>query len=110
MSTLKIPKKIPKNGFYYHYKHDPGLSVNNYAYEIVGIGHHTEEKVNFVIYRPLYEASVYKAGKMFDVRPLGMFLEKVIKKEKTIPRFKKITNKKILAQLEKIKREMYGLN
>lgn len=32
----------PELGFYYHYKHDPTGAVNNYAYEILNIGHHTE--------------------------------------------------------------------
>lgn len=40
---LKIPKKVPEVGFYYHYKHDPTGSVNNYAYEVVGVGFHTED-------------------------------------------------------------------
>ncbi len=106
--SLKIPEKVPENGFYYHYKHDPVGSLNNYAYEVVGVGHHTEEEVNFVIYRPLYESTVYKAGKMFDVRPLEMFMEEVSKDGKTFPRFKKITDPKIISELNKIREEMYG--
>ncbi len=109
---LKIPPKIPEKGFYYHYKHDPLGSINNYAYEVIGVGHHTEDDcrsidTHMVIYRPLYEALVYKAGKMFDLRPLEMFMENITKEGKTLPRFQKITDKKIIAKLEKIKGEMY---
>jgi hypothetical protein len=119
---MKTPKKIPEKGYYYHYKHNPSLAVNNYAYEILGVGIHTEmghdnikndcrpEDAHMVVYRPIYEASVYKAGKFFDIRPLEIFIEKVTKDRKTFPRFKKIVNKKIIAKLEKIKREMYGLD
>ena len=110
---LKIPEKIPENGFYYHYKHDPLGSVNNYAYEVMGVGHHTEddcrpEDANMVVYRPLYEGSVYKAGKMFDIRPLGMFMESVTKNGETIPRFRKITDPAVIAELEIIKNSMYS--
>jgi len=89
--------------FYYHYKHTDD-SVNNYAYEVTGIGHHTEiEGLNesaMVIYRPLYEsAGVYKIGKHYDVRPLVMFMEEVVKDGKTFPRFAKITDEKIIAEL-----------
>lgn len=110
---MKIPTRVPEKGFYYHYKHDPNGSVNNYAYEIVGVGCHTEEDcrpedANIVVYRPLYEASVYKAGKLFDLRPLEMFMEDVTKEGKTFPRFKKITDPSIIAQLEEIKSSMYG--
>ena len=43
-----------------------------------------------VIYRPIYESSVYKAGKLFDLRPLDMWMGEVVKNGKTIPRFSKI--------------------
>ena len=62
-------------------KHDPKGEFNNYAYEIIGIGHHTEMKGNFeesamMIYRPLYEsAKVYNAGKRYDLRPLERFVK-----------------------------------
>lgn len=122
---LKIPKTIPEKGFYYHYKHDPKGSVNNYAYEVVGTGFHTEDDcrpidANMVVYRPIYESSVYRAGKFFDIRPLEMFLEKVEKPArtadsvqsggdgKTQERFTKITDEKIIAELEKLREEMYN--
>jgi hypothetical protein len=86
--------------------------VNNYAYEVIGVGMHSEddcrpEDANMVIYRPIYESSVYKAGKFFDLRPLEMWMGNVIKDNKTFKRFKKITDPEIIKKLEKIKGEMY---
>ena len=54
----------PQPGFYYHYKHRPDGQISNYAYEVIGIGYHTEDDARpgeeyFVIYRPLYNSSVY---------------------------------------------------
>ena len=114
----------PEKGFYYHYKHDPLKDDFNYAYEILNIAHHTEveglEESAMVVYRPIYEASVYKAGKHWDVRPLNMFMEEVIKPArpndssghsggdgKTIPRFIKITDECLIKKLEERVKEMY---
>jgi hypothetical protein len=110
---LQIPEKVPEKGFYYHYKHDPLGSINNYAYEVLGVGHHTEEDcrpidMNLVIYRPLYEAPVYKAGFYSDIRPLSMFMENVEKDGKTFERFQKITDIKIISELKKIRDQMYS--
>ena len=110
---MKIPERVPEKGFYYHYKHDPKGSINNYAYEVVGVGCHTEsdcrpEDANLVVYRPLYESMVYDAGKLFDVRPLEMFMENVTKDGKTFPRFLKITDPEVIAALNNIKAQMYG--
>jgi hypothetical protein len=112
MPLPPTPVKIPKKGYYYHYKHDPKGPYNYYAYEVMGVGYHTEENcrpedVNLVVYRPLYESSVYKAGKFFDIRPLGMFMQEVTKEGKTFPRFKKITDKKLISKLDKIRDSMY---
>ena len=109
---MKIPTKTPSNGFYYHYKHDPNGPINNYAYEVVGVGCHTEddcrpEDVNMVVYRPLYESSVYRAGKLFDLRPLEMWMGEVILNDEKIPRFNKIDDPVIVEQLETIKKKMY---
>lgn len=109
---MNIPIKVPEKGFYYHYKHNPAGEVNNYAYEVVGVGVHTEEDcrpedANMVVYRPLYEATVFNAGKLFDLRPLEMFMEDVTKDGKTFPRFTKITDAKVVAELEAIKKAMY---
>jgi hypothetical protein len=109
---LKIPEKVPEKGFYYHYKHDPNGPINNYAYEVLGVGHHTEddcrpEDMNMVVYLPIYESRAYKAGKLFDIRPLDMFLENVTKDGKTSPRFKKIEDPDLIHKLENIKKTMY---
>ncbi|HRH24326.1 MAG TPA: DUF1653 domain-containing protein [Candidatus Paceibacterota bacterium] len=109
----QVPTNVPEKGFYYHYKHNPEGKVNNYAYEFLGVGHHTEddcrpEDALLGVYRPLYEAFVYKNGKMFDVRPLGMWMEEVTKEGKTFPRFARITDASVIAQLMKIRMEMYG--
>lgn len=100
-------------GFYYHYKHDPKGDINNYAYEVLNIAHHTEieglEESAMVAYRPLYESSgVYKIGKHWDVRPLKMFMENVTKDSKTFPRFTKITDSEIIAELSQIRDRMYN--
>jgi hypothetical protein len=110
---MKIPAKVPEKGFYYHYKHDPQGPVNNYAYEVIGVGCHTEEDcrpedANMVVYLPLYEASVYKAGKLFDLRPLEMWMGEVTKDGSTFPRFGKITDEKTLKLLQEVKSRLYG--
>lgn len=101
----------PEKGFYYHYKHDPAGLINNYAYEVVGYGMHTElhddPSGEMVVYRPLYEAFVYKKGKWFDLRPLSMFLETITKDGKTFPRFQKITDFEVITKLTSIRNEMY---
>jgi hypothetical protein len=105
---------LPSLGFYYHYKHDPNGSINNYAYEVIGVGHHTEDDCRpedsyMVVYRPLYEeALVYKEGKLFDLRPLKMFMENVTKDGKIFPRFQKIEGAEVIAKLEGMKEKMYG--
>lgn len=115
--SLPMPRRVPEPGLYYHYKHDPSVSVNNHAYEVIGVGFHTEDDVrpgeaHFVVYRPLYEASVYKTSKelgvpCFDNRPLELWMEDVEKDGKTISRFQKISDPLIIAELEKVQNEMY---
>ncbi len=107
-------ENIPGRGFYYHYKHDPEGPFNDYAYEVLGVGHHTEddcvpEDRYMVIYRPLYEgARVYEEGKLFDMRPLRMFTEYVTKQGKTFPRFKRIDDEELIGKLEAQRAKMYG--
>lgn len=109
---MKIPTHMPEKGFYYHYKHDPSGTINNYAYEVLNVGCHTEGDCRpldtyMVIYRPLYQsASVYKAGKLCDLRPLEMFMENI--SLYGVPRFRKITDAKIIGELEVIKNQMYS--
>ena len=119
--TLPMPKRVPKVGFYYHYKHNPEDATNpvgNYAYEFLSVGFHTEDDArpgeeHFVNYRPLYkDAAVYKASlelgvPCIDNRPLEMWMGDVVVKGETIPRFRLITDPAIIEQLEKIRSEMY---
>ncbi len=115
--SLPMPKRVPAPGFYYHYKHNPEGPVNDYAYEVVGVGFHTEDDVrageeHFVVYRPLYEASVYRASKdlgipCFDNRPLEMWMGDVAKGDRTFPRFQKITDSEVILELTRIRDEMY---
>ncbi len=79
-----LPKRIPSVGFYHHYKHKAERGVRDYAYEVIGVGFHTEDdsregEAHFVVYRPLYEAFVYQVSKKlgipcFDNRPLEMWI------------------------------------
>lgn len=111
--TSGKPKQMPEPGYYYHYKHDPAGSVNNYAYYIYGVGHHTEddcrpEDTFMQVYRPLYDAHVYRLGKLFDLRPLQMFYEPADWQGKMVERFTKITDPRVIEALQKIRAEMYG--
>jgi hypothetical protein len=109
---MKIPKQVPEVGFYYHYKRESGMVVEYYAYEVLGVGCHTEddcrpEDAHMVVYRPLYVTEVYRAGRLFDLRPLDMWMGTVTKDGKTFPRFQKITDPEVLALLKAIKLRMY---
>ncbi len=106
------PQERPEPGYYYHYKHDPKGAVNNYAYYICGVGHHTEEDCRpedryMQVYKPLYDSFVYQNGKMFDLRPLDMFYEPVLVGAEIRPRFAKISDPEVLKQLKAIRRQMY---
>lgn len=103
---LPIPKRVPERGFYYHYKHDPKGDVGNYAYEVVGTGLHTEDRNYVVIYRPLYK-NTFLDNADYCVRPHDMFVGNLDIEGKTLPRFAKIVDPKVIEKLEKIKREMY---
>ena len=98
--------QTPELGFYYHYKHAPNGTVNNYAYEVIGTALHTEERNYTVIYRPLYK-NTFLEGANFCARPLEMWNENVTKEDKTFPRFERITDPAVIAHLEQIKTEMY---
>jgi hypothetical protein len=116
MSTMSYeappPEKFPEIGYYYHYKHDSNGPINQYAYYIHGVGHHTEDDCRpedsyMLVYRPLYDAFVYKNGKMFDLRPLHMFFEPAVVNGAKVERFTKITDSNVIAQLETIRTHMY---
>ena len=113
MSYTNLPQQVPAPGYYYHYKHDPTGTVDNYAYYIHGVGIHTEEDCrpedrHMLVYQPLYESAyVYQNGKMFDLRPLYMFYEPALVDGKETPRFSLITDPTVLEQLQAIRKKMY---
>lgn len=112
--TMALPGEPPEPGYYYHYKHDPAGPLNNYAYEVLGTGCATEEdwakpEAYMVIYRPLYrESPAFEAGKLWFLRPLTMFTDDVTKPDgMKVPRFHKIVNPEIIAELDEHRRELY---
>ncbi len=107
-----LPEKQPERGYYHHHKHDPDVSVNNYAYYFDGVGLYTEDNCRpedafQLVYRPLYEADVYKDGYTFYLRPLRMIYESVEWKGQKVQRFTKITDPDVIAQLSEIRKRMY---
>jgi len=78
------------NGFFYHQKHDPEKGIDHHAYEVIGIGFHTEDETEMVVYRPLY-----RSDHQFFVRPLSMWNEM----KDGIPRFIEIVDEKLIQRL-----------
>ena len=107
------PKQRPKPGYYYHFKHDPDGPIDNYAYYIYGVGHHTEDDCRaddafMQIYRPLYESAyAVRNGGLFDLRPLRMFYEPAQWQGNRVPRFTEITDPEVIAQLRAIRARLY---
>lgn len=99
---------IPKKGYYTHYKHDPAGEKNNFTYEICDIARHTEDGNLVVLYRPLYKAGDWIKPASMYARPVEMFGEIVKVGEKEMSRFTQITDSQKIAELEKVKAEMYG--
>ncbi len=101
-----------EKGFYYHKKHDPAKGIFDAAYEVLGSAFntesggagHTDDPTDFlademVVYRPLFHGSMLeKNGRDFWIRPIAMF---------TPDRFSKITEPTIIAELEKVRDDMY---
>lgn len=98
--------QIPENGFYYHYKHDDAKGFNDYAYEVVGLALHSEEKSYLVLYRPLYEND-WLAPAQCSARPLELFFNEVTYNNRTLSHFWKITNPDVVAKLEEMKKKLY---
>ncbi len=109
--NMTLPERLPEPGYYDHYKRDPDGTFNNYSYFIFAAGCNTEdcppEQQFWLNYRPLYEAFVFKHGKMMDNRPLHMFFEPAIVNGVSVPRFTKITDPERIAKLSALRREMY---
>jgi hypothetical protein len=96
-----------KKGLYYHYKHNAEGEINNYAYEVIGTGLHTEDGTHFVIYRPLYK-STFLGSVGYYIRPYEMFTGNVEINGKSVKRFERIKDEGLILKLSQIKREMYG--
>ena len=112
--TVKIvlPENFPRPGFYYHYKHDPSKGPTHYAYEVLGLGLHTETGEFYVEYRPLYhEALVFQLSKggvsVNDHRPLQMFMEPVSMDGVSMPRFTKVTDPGLMRVFIFTRNKMY---
>ena len=69
---------ILKPGIYRHYK--------GKEYEVIGIAKHSETLEDMVVYKALYESDKFDKDQLW-IRPLSMFVEKVIIDGKEIPRF-----------------------
>jgi hypothetical protein len=77
-----IHKNI-KLGKYRHYK--------GKEYEVVGIAKHSETLEDVVVYRALYQSEEFGDNALW-VRPVGMFLEKVMVDSSEVSRFEYIKN------------------
>jgi hypothetical protein len=66
-----------KPGIYKHYK--------GKLYEVLGVGRHSETLEEFVIYKALYKTEFGKDS--LWMRPLEMFVQKVVVNGKKVPRF-----------------------
>lgn len=99
---------MPAPGFYYHYKHDPAAGPADHAYEVLGVGYHTETGESTVLYRPLYrEAFSYEHGLLGYNRPVAMFLDTVDRNGVSTPRFSRITDLDLVYALSQVRDEMY---
>jgi len=73
--------KEPKLGKYRHYK---GVIV-----KVIGIAYHSETLEKMVVYIDYVNNKKFGKNPMF-VRPIKMFMEKVVVEGKKVPRFKYI--------------------
>ena len=92
--------KLPQKGFYYHYKHNPKLGINDHAYEVIGVARHSEDHSYVVVYKPLYK-SEFSAKVDYCVRPLEMFMEEVSVNGNEMPRFRKIDDADVIQKIIK---------
>ena len=102
-------KKIDtKVRFYRHFKYDPSNAQmpNNYTYEVLGIGNHTETNEKFVTYRPLYN-NPHMKGINFIHRPYDMFFGTVQRSTYSGNRFNEIKDQKTIEQLIEVSKSKY---
>lgn len=106
--AASVPSKLPEPGFYYHNKHDPAAGFTDHAYEMLGVGYHTETGEYTVLYRPLYrEAFSYEHGLLGYNRPLAMFMDTIMKEGKESPRFIRVTDSRLIQKLAAVRDELY---
>lgn len=110
-----IPNRsaVPAKGFYYHAKHDPDGPVNNSAYEVIGVGVHSEDDCDpndaiMVGYIPLYDCPLADQLHLFQLGPLASWMGEVSVGGRMVPRFTRITDPVIIAQLTRIRGLIYG--
>lgn len=99
-----MSSNLPQIGqFYYHFKHNPEIDPNDYAYKILAVATHTETDELLVIYQALY-TNKSKEGRIFNARPLTMFQEIVTKPEFNYigPRFRLIEDPEIIKKLQNL--------
>mmetsp|Transcript_32275 Transcript_32275/g.51754 ORF Transcript_32275/g.51754 Transcript_32275/m.51754 type:complete len:149 (-) Transcript_32275:72-518(-) len=106
--TIKRSAEDGKCRFFRHFKHDANNEEvpNNYMYEVVGIGTHSESKEKLVTYRPLY-ANPHMDGLDFIHRPYDMFFDSVQRSTYVGRRFTEITDKETIQKLIIVSKEMY---
>jgi hypothetical protein len=73
MAEPKDAETTPRPGRYRHFKGG--------EYEVLGVARHSEGLEDMVVYRPLYNDTG------LWVRPVSMFLEKVEREGRLVPRF-----------------------
>lgn len=100
-----VPEVPLEKGYYYHYKHDPKVSFNNYAYQVLGTLRHTENNTLLMVYRPLYENTYLDVD--LSGRPLEMALETTIVNGFEVRRFTRIEDAELIARLQEIQSQMY---
>ena len=97
MSAFTEIATVQNGDFYYHYKRNPQGEWNNYLYQVLNIGHHTEisdfDESALVIYRPLYKSSF---GTHWACRPFQMFAGYVELDGKRTKRFTLVTDEILL--------------
>ena len=77
-----MERKFNKGDIVQHFKREKMSNEqlkeepNLYLYEIIGTARHTENKEEFMIYKPLY-SSECATGVDYVVRPLDMFMSEV---------------------------------
>jgi hypothetical protein len=110
-----IPNRseVPAKGFYYHAKNDPDGPVNNYAYEVIGVGIHSEDDCDpndavMVGYIPLYDCPLSDQLHLFHNRPLASWMGEVSVGGCMVSRFTRITDPNVIAQLMRIRGLIYG--